>query len=472
MARILVVDDEPSICWSLTRLGRVAGHAVTTAGSISEALSAATSAQFDLVLLDVRLPDRDGLSALPDLRTHLNEVPVVVMTAYGDLSTAVSAVRQGAFEYLIKPFDLATVERVIARALAARDAISEPASALSGGVEGMLVGRSPVMQSVFKEIALAAASDAGVHLLGESGTGKELVARAIHQFSPRSTGPLVVAHLASLNDSVAESELFGHVRGAFTGASESRRGLLEQAHGGTLFLDEVAEISPSLQVKLLRAIEYGEILPVGTAEPRFVNFRVISATHQDLRQLVAAGKFRHDLFYRLNTFQIGIPALRERPEDIGEMAKHFVQISSQRSGLASPPRIAASTIAELQKRDWPGNVRELRNAIEFAVIQARGSTLLPEHLPPVRTMVASAEPVADSVVVGLRQWAEQLWSDQEPPSSVYERLLALVEKPVLEVALAHHSGQVAAAARSLGLHRITVHRKAKALGLLSAQRKS
>jgi len=472
MARILVVDDEPSICWSLTRLGRVAGHAVTTAGSISEALAAATSAQFDLVLLDVRLPDRDGLSALPDLRTHLNEVPVVVMTAYGDLSTAVSAVRQGAFEYLIKPFDLATVERVIARALAARDAISEPASALSGGVEGMLVGRSPVMQSVFKEIALAAASDAGVHLLGESGTGKELVARAIHQFSPRSTGPLVVAHLASLNDSVAESELFGHVRGAFTGANESRRGLLEQAHGGTLFLDEVAEISPSLQVKLLRAIEYGEILPVGTAEPRFVDFRVISATHQDLRQLVASGKFRHDLFYRLNTFQIGIPALRERPEDIGEMAKHFVQISSQRSGLASPPRIAASTIAELQKRDWPGNVRELRNAIEFAVIQARGSTLLPEHLPPVRTMVASSEPVADSVVVGLRQWAEQLWSDQEPPSSVYERLLALVEKPVLEVALAHHSGQVAAAARSLGLHRITVHRKAKALGLLSAQRKS
>ena len=477
MARLLVVDDEPSICWSLEQLGRAAGHDLVTAGTIGEALAILTATEtrqrpFDLVLLDVRLPDRDGLQALPELRQHLAEAPVVVMTAYGDLTTAVGAVRQGAYEYLIKPFDLTTVERVIERALESRqlslqESSSTKESEVTPSLDGLLVGRSVAMQSVFKEVALAAASDAGVNLWGESGTGKELIARAIHHFSRRASGPLVVAHLASLNDSLAESELFGHVRGAFTGAHESRTGLLEQANGGTLFLDEVAEISPALQVKLLRAIEYGEILPVGSSETRRVDFRVISATHQDLRQRVAIGKFRHDLYYRLNTFQIALPALRERPEDISELARHFAALLAQRSGSTSVPRISAATIAELEQRRWSGNVRELRNVIEYAVIQARGNIVLPDHLPPERGVSTADDGVSDSLDAGLRRWAEALWSAHEPPTAVYERLLALVEKPVLEVALAHHSGQVAAAARSLGLHRITVRRKAKALGLLT-----
>jgi two-component system nitrogen regulation response regulator GlnG len=279
---------------------------------------------------------------------------------------------------------------------------------------------------------------------------------------------LVVAHLASLNESLAESELFGHVRGAFTGAHEVRRGLLEQADGGTLFLDEVAEISPAIQVKLLRAIEYGEVTPVGGSEVRRVDFRVISATHRDLRQQMSKGEFRHDLFYRLNTFQIQVPSLAERLDDLDELANHFVRLAASRGGSAVP-RFSAEALDELRRRPWPGNIRELRNAVEFAVIQSRGGLILAEHLPPEPRPASAAadEPVVDVVVDGLRQWAEQLWSARQTPSAVYEQLLTMVERPVLEVALAHNSGHVAAAARNLGLHRITLRRKAEALGLLT-----
>ncbi len=457
MARLLVIDDESSICWALSRVGQDLGHIVSTACSAEEGLTLAAQQSFDAVLLDVRLPGQNGLDAMPALREHLPHAPIIVMTAYGDLPTAVKAVQQGAFEYLLKPFDLPVVERILARALRRETAV--PKSTTPPPSADTLIGSSTAMQSVFKQIALASASDASVYIRGESGCGKELVARAIHRFSRRASRPLVVIHLASLSESLAESELFGHVRGAFTGAHEARRGLLEQADGGTVFLDEVADIPRSLQVKLLRVVEYGEVFPVGSAEPRKVNLRVISATHQDLRQCVVDETFRHDLYYRLNAFEIFVPPLRERPEDIRELVSHFVN-----RAVVEPnrrvPSVADETYQELLRRPWPGNVRELSNAIEYAVIHARGGWILPEHLPPSDTLTAPTQTPEDQVTRAVRSWAERQWSEAVEPTDVYQRLLEVIEPPLLDVALAHHQGQYAPAARSLGLHRVTVRKKA------------
>ena len=270
-------------------------------------------------------------------------MPIIIITAFGDLTTAVEAVRNGAFEYLLKPFDLTTAQRVIERAT---NSLSPPTAAaaeasLAQDGEGPIVGHSAAIQEVFKRIAVVAPSDACVHLRGESGTGKELAARAIHHYSRRPGGPFVAVNVASLSESLAESELFGHARGAFTGADQPRKGLLEQAHRGTIFLDEVADIPLPLQVKLLRVLEHGEILPVGADRPVQSDFRLISATHQDLRQRVAEGRFRHDLYFRLITFEIEIPPLRQRSEDIAELAGDFLDGWPPRMGNRGrqfPPR--------------------------------------------------------------------------------------------------------------------------------------
>lgn len=328
MARLLIVDDEPTICWGLSRLAREMGHEAAIASSAETAFTLAAKGTFDAVMLDVRLPGLDGIAAAPRLRQLLGEAPIVIMTAYGNLDTAVAAVRSGAFEYLIKPFDLAAAERVIQRALRPRTV--QPAATIDHAeAVDDLVGAAPAMQQVFKHIALAAGSDACVLIHGASGTGKELVARAIHKFSARNSGPFVAVNLASLSPTLAESELFGHVRGAFTGADQPRVGLIEQAHGGTLFLDEVAEIPLALQVKLLRVLEEGELTPVGSNETRQSDFRVVSATHQDLARCVGEGRFRHDVFFRLNTFSIELPALKARGDDIELLANHFLSRLAQ-----------------------------------------------------------------------------------------------------------------------------------------------
>jgi two-component system nitrogen regulation response regulator GlnG len=288
----LVVDDEPAICWGLSRLGETLGHDVTVASSAEHGLQIAAGQRPDLLVLDVRLPGIDGLSAMKSFRAVLAEAPIIVITAFGDLATAVKAVGQGAFEYVLKPFDLQEIRAAIERALHAAPPHAVTRTAV--GVDGML-GRSPAMQAVFKRIALAAASDAAVLLTGESGVGKELAAQAIHRHSARGGGPFVAVNMAALSPALAEAELFGHVAGAFTGAQQARKGLLVQADEGTLFIDEVADIPPAVQVKLLRALDQGEVLPVGADQPIESRFRVVSATHQDLHQKVGAGGFRHDL---------------------------------------------------------------------------------------------------------------------------------------------------------------------------------
>lgn len=473
MAKLLVIDDEPSICWGLTQLGKRMRHDVVSASSAEEGIQLASRSVPSAVLLDVRLPGMDGLTALPRLKELVPDAPIIVMTAHGDLSTAVEAVRLGAVDYVAKPFDLAQIERVIERALAQPE-LAAAAPPRDASVDG-LVGRSPVMQEVFKRIALVAPAEACVTLAGESGTGKELVARAIHRYSRRSTGPLVAVNIAALNPTVAESELFGHVRGAFTGADQPRTGLLVQADGGTLFLDEVADIPLTVQVKLLRALEYGEVFPVGSSQPVRTSFRAISATHQDLAAKVRAGEFRHDLYYRLTTFHIELPPLRTRGDDLPLLVDFFLQQFGE--SPSGQPRISRAALAELQRREWHGNVRELRNAIEHALILSQGGLILPEHLPPPLPMLSetaaapsvsnneTASHLTDQIATLLQRWLQQRLGSGDATVNLNDEFLALVEPPFLQAILNKHRGQCAAAARALGLHRTTLKKKLDQYGI-------
>lgn len=460
MAHLLIVDDEQSICWGLSRLAQRLGHTAATAPSAELGIQAARAQRPDTILLDVRLPGMTGLEALPQLRQSAGEAPIVGMTAYGDLDTAVSAVRSGAFEYLIKPFDLQVAERVIGQALAQRETTprqqspSAPPTSPAG-----IVGSSAAMQAVFRQIALVAPSHVCVNLFGESGTGKELVARAIHQYSNRAGGPFVPVHIAALSPTLAESELFGHVRGAFTGAEQSRKGLFEQASGGTLFLDEVAEIPMATQVKLLRALEYGEVWPVGANRPVSVDLRLISATHQDLQQCVVRGAFRHDLLYRLISFQIRLPPLRERSEDIEELSRHLLMQMAARMQVA-PPLLTPEATEELRRRPWHGNVRELRNVLESAMLVAGPSAIHARHLPaPMPRLTAADQGGHADLATLITRWAQSQLQAGMEPENLYARLLDLIEPPLLDEVMEHCHQQCAAAARVLGLHRVTLRKK-------------
>ena len=464
MAHLLVVDDEEAICWGLSKLAEAQGHTCTTTSTAEEALDLDDDESPDAIVLDIRLPGVDGLTAMPRFRARYGDVPIIVITAFGDLDNAVNAIRNGAFEYLTKPFDLKAAEHAIQRALRSQTAETKSSVTTRSPAQPTdLVGTSPQMQEVFKNIALVAPSDACVHLFGESGTGKELVARAIHRYSERSEGPFVPVHVASLSASLAESELFGHERGAFTGADQARPGLLRQADGGTVFLDEIADIAPAVQVKLLRALEYGEILPVGASQPVTTNFRLISATHGDLEQLVQSGAFRHDLYFRLVTYRISLPPLRNREGDMAQLASHFLTTLSAHDNTES---IAPDLIAELEKRPWYGNVRELRNAIEHAVIKSRGQAISLEHLPPPAARPAESMPTPENSLAALiQQWTEMQLRDDTDADDLYDRFLDLIEPPHLEAALEHYHGQVATAARRLGIHRTTLRKKLEQHGL-------
>jgi two-component system nitrogen regulation response regulator GlnG len=465
MAHLLIVDDEDSICWGFSKLAGKMGHTASTAASAEEGLKTAQSRRPDVVILDVRLPGMDGLEAMQHFGQELGSVPIIVITAYGELPTAVEAVRNGAFDYLTKPFDLAVAERAIKRALTSGAPLPSDRSTQPPVGEDHLVGQSPAMQDVFKRIALVAASEACVHLCGESGTGKELAARAIHRYSRRGAGPFVAIHVASLSPTLAESELFGHVRGAFTGADQPRKGLLEQGDGGTIFLDEVADIPASIQVKLLRALEHKEVLPVGASLPVQSDFRIISATHQNLAERVAQGAFRHDLYFRLLTFEIEIPPLRRRREDIMPLAEHFSALLAARGGRPVPS-ISREAMEELQRLPWYGNVRELRNAMEHAMVLARSGTIAVDQLPPpIPASLVSQHIHEDALARLIGQWTETQLRDSQQSGDLHDCLLQLVEPPFLRAVMQHFQGQCATAARRLGVHRTTLRKKLDQFGI-------
>ena len=469
MSNVLVVDDEPAICWGFRELLRGDGHEVTIASSAEEALQIAPTCRPDTILLDVRLPGMDGLSALQQLRASSDDAPVVVMTAFGSLQTAVRAVEQGAFDYLTKPFELADASDVVRRALAHRlGNTPEDQSQVSTGTDHAeparsesMIGSAAVMQAVFRQIAFVAQSDAPVLITGESGTGKELVARAIHRHSTRAAEPFVPVSLAAMNASSVEAELFGYVKGAFAGATSDRKGILELAGGGTLLLDEIGDAPISLQVKLLRAIEHQEITPVGSTKPLRCRFRVVAATNRDPGTLIEEGLFREDLYFRLSVVRIDLPPLRERAEDIPDLARHFL---SQMSGVVAGSSLSPAALLQLSGRSWPGNVRELRNAVEHAAIMARGGTIEVAHLPVADTAATRSALSSELLQREISRWAtEQLQplDSAESEAALYEELLQLVEPPLLNAVLAHCRNNRAAAARLLGLHRATLRQKLK-----------
>lgn len=452
---VLIVDDEEAVCWALERGLTRDGYIVATASSAEEAFDLAGRRRPAVIILDVRLPGLDGLAALARLREIAGGAPVVVITAFGDLTTAVKAVKEGAFEYLTKPFDYEQALKAVERAVQARLPRAEvpPVSPANVAVDE-IVGRGPAMQAVFRRIALVAPRDACVLITGESGTGKELVARAIHRYSTRADAPFLAIHIAALNPQLVESELFGHVKGAFTGADQAHKGLLKLADGGTVFLDELADIPLPVQIKLLRVLEQGELFPVGSTQPESLNVRLLAATHQDLTRHVQDGSFRHDLFFRINVFEIQLPPLRDRPEDLPVLVEHFLRL------LGSTSTVPPETMALLARQRWPGNVRELRNALEHAVILAQGRPLLPEHFPaPGPTPF----PPEDLLAHFLADWVRQRIA--QDTGQLYQETIRLVEAALLAEVMRCVEDNRVQAARMLGLSRTTLRKKLTELGL-------
>jgi two-component system nitrogen regulation response regulator GlnG len=456
---ILIIDDEEPIAWALRRAFEREGYRVAVSASAEEGLKKAFAHPPDVVFLDVRLPGMDGLTALGKLKDLAPDAAVVVITAHGNLNTAVKAVEGGAFDYLAKPFDLAQAIEAARRAVDRKEETGGSRPSLAGEVEtsaDAIIGHSPAMQTVFKRIALVAPTEACVLITGESGTGKELAARAVHAHSPRRDRPFLPVHLAALNPNLVESELFGHVKGAFTGADRPRPGLLSLADGGTVFLDELGDIPLPVQAKLLRVLERQEVLPVGGSQPVTVNVRIVSATHADLSAAVREGRFRHDLFFRLNVYPIHLPPLRDRVEDVPLLAEHFLR----RFGIANPAAVLpADTIAFLKSRPWPGNVRELRNALEHAGIEARGGQLKPEHFP-APTGASAAGTIDEQLRSIVTEWVR----DQvrlrpgEEPAELYQKLIDSVEPAVIDEVLRQLDGNRLVAARWLGLARATLRK--------------
>ena len=378
---ILVVDDDTVTCELLCEVFSHEGFETSFEHSGEEALSALTVSQPDLLLSDIRMKTRlDGLSLLELVRRDHSAIPVVLMTAFGSIETAIRAVKEGAFDYISKPFNIDELVAIARRALANKSGKQPTAVLEDEGRTSGLIGRTPSMLEVYKMIARVSDSRAAVLVTGESGTGKELVARAIHTHSPRAGAPFVAVNCGALTETLLESELFGHVRGSFTGATGNKHGIFEQAGEGTVFLDEVSETSPGLQVKLLRVLQEREVVPVGGSELIKVRARVIAASNGDLEKLSAAGAFRRDLLYRLNVIQLLLPPLRERRDDIPLLVSHFILKHSLKG--QAPATIDEEAMSALSAYSWPGNVRELENVVERAITLSQGGRITASDLPP------------------------------------------------------------------------------------------
>jgi DNA-binding NtrC family response regulator len=453
--RILVVDDERSIRFSLTELLEEEGHEVREAEHAPAALAALDEAPADLVISDLSMPAMSGLQLLEEVRARHTQTLFVLMTAHGDERTAVRALRDGAYDYLPKPFDNEEIRALARRArevLALRAENQRLRQELAGSFRG-LIGDSAALRDVQRLVRRAAPTDATVLVTGESGTGKEVVARALHDESRRAAGPFIALNCSALPGELIESELFGHLKGAFTGADRDREGLFEAADGGTLFLDEIGDLGAQAQAKLLRALEERRITRIGGTRSVPVNVRVIAATHRPLERMAAEGSFREDLLYRLRVIELHLPPLRERREDIPAIAIHFLADFAARYGR---PVRALSNAARgvLLAHDWPGNVRELRNAIERAVVLAEGESIESGDLPPgLDARAALPLRPADAALAGLT-WAE-----------ARARAMDAWERDFLAAALERQGGNVSRTAQVLGLHRQSLQKRLRQIGL-------
>ncbi|MFO1321918.1 MAG: nitrogen regulation protein NR(I) [Burkholderiales bacterium] len=460
MRPIWIIDDDRSIRWVFEKALTREDIPFKTFSSAQEALAALTGAPPQVVVSDIRMPGGSGLDLLQQIKAKYPMLPVIIMTAYSDLDSAVSAFQSGAFEYLPKPFDVDQAVDLIRRAM------TEVPQA-EGGAESIeesapeILGQAPSMQEVFRAIGRLTQSQATVLINGESGTGKELVARALHRHSPRASKPFIAINTAAIPKDLLESELFGHERGAFTGAQTMRRGRFEQAEGGTLFLDEIGDMPPDLQTRLLRVLSDGQYYRVGGHQPIRANVRIIAATHQDLENRVKQGLFREDLFHRLNVIRLRLPSLRERREDVPILARHFLAKSARDLGV-EPKRITDAAIKYLTTLDWPGNVRQLENICHWVTVMAPGVNVDVADLPG-EIRERSTRSTAESWISALEREADSALKRGE--RRIMDEMTRSFERALILKALAHTGGRRIEAANLLGLGRNTLTRKIHELGL-------
>ncbi|WP_207060832.1 nitrogen regulation protein NR(I) [Motiliproteus sp. SC1-56] len=465
--KVWIVDDDRSIRWVLEKALEQEGVVTRAFESGDAALRALESAQPDTLISDIRMPGIDGLQLLDTVQVRYPQLPVIIMTAHSDLDSAVASYRGGAFEYLPKPFDVDEAVSLVKRAVAhAREnQVESEAAGLQESTE--IIGEAPAMQEVFRAIGRLSQSNITVLINGESGTGKELVAHALHVHSPRARAPFIPLNMAAIPKDLIESELFGHEKGAFTGAGGQRKGRFEQADGGTLFLDEIGDMPAETQTRLLRVLADGEFYRVGGHTPIKVDVRIIAATHQNLEMLVKEGRFREDLFHRLNVIRIHIPRLRERREDIPRLSQHFLNCAAEE--LSVEPKVLTPEAENyLSKLQWPGNVRQLENACRWITVMASGREVLVDDLPPELLAEEQAQVPVGSWEEGLR-----LWADQELGRGQQDLLGAAVpvfERIMIESALKHTGGRRRDAAQLLGWGRNTLTRKIKELGMETGAR--
>jgi nitrogen regulation protein NR(I) len=472
MNKLLLVDDEADVQYSFQRIFDSPEIELTTASSGEEALRLIPKLKPDLVIMDVRMGGMSGLETLRRVRQMDSKLLVILMTAYGTTQMAIEAMKLGAYDYLLKPFEVPKLKEIIANALkAARDmkqVVSYEPLLETEDYELGIVGRSEPMQQVFKLIGQLAASDATALITGESGTGKELVARAIYHHGNRSQQPFLAVNCAAIPEQLLESELFGHERGAFTGATLQRIGKFEQCNRGTLFLDEIGDMTPATQTKILRVLQSGTFERVGGNQPIQVDVRIIAATNKALEQAVAARQFREDLFYRLNVVRIHIPPLRERREDIRLLVNYFLKAFAK--DQTGPPRsIAPAALRLLEKYHWPGNVRELENAIRRALVMAKGEAILATDFPPeisgqgVNPTASAPTLAGETVLADMALPARQLfqWARRDPKL----KILPAVERELVILALKETNGNQAHAAKLLGITRATLRKRLEKFGI-------